>query len=188
MESRQWGYSLITGPCIPYAPLLVGFNWGARVGEEYSSRETIEETSLKNEDLGSLIRVVPYWEKYLPEHVLAHASQTNYCFFRSKNESQISERDLALCRPIFNRLLEIVKPSIVLCFSSKLRDYMVSTDKIKRLEKKPLEYKRGQSQVTYLVMKGELATGVTIAFLPHPMYRMTTAARDAAWAFCFDKG
>lgn len=186
-EGYQWGYSLITGACVPAAPLLVGFNWGAKEGEKYESQETIEATVWTNEDLGSLVRIVPYCKKYLPQHMLTQASQTNYCFFRSKNERQITSGDLELCRPIFYRLLEIVNPSIILCFSSKLRDHLVSTDQVKNFENRSIAYDRGQQRVTYDAIKGVLATGVKIAFLPHPNYPMKKSARDVAWDFCFGK-
>ena len=38
----RWNYSLITGACLPHAPMIVGFNWGAHTGESYLPQREIE--------------------------------------------------------------------------------------------------------------------------------------------------
>jgi hypothetical protein len=120
---RTWGYSLITGSCVPNALLIEGFNWGARAGERYPSQRRIEESSWRKGDLGSLARILPY---------LTRISQTNYCFVRSKNGRRIRDSDLDLCQRIFEELLRIMTPSLILSFSSRLRDRLLRKDQFAR--------------------------------------------------------
>lgn len=184
-NNHEWSWSLITGACRRNSPLIVGFNWGAAQGEIYASDKDINENLLSGEDLGSMTRIIPYFKRHLTHDDFDRASQTNYCFFRSHTEREISEYDLELCRPIFNSLIEIMRPSVALCFSSKLRHHMIKEKSIIEFEHEEVVFTHGGKQLTYAAAKGRLASGVKIAFLPHPNYPMRKAARDAAWDFCF---
>ncbi len=179
-----WGYSLITGSCVPKAPLLVGFNWGARTGQVYQCQKVVAPSSLESDDLGSMARVIPYIKEYFPGTLLEDLSQTNYCFFRSHKESDISEGDLDLCRPIFSRLMKVLQPSSVLCFSSKLRDYMIDTDQVENIHRSVIPFNRGLCSFRHEALKGLISNGVHIIFLPHPNYPMPNHARQEAWKFC----
>jgi ribonuclease R len=184
MLNCSWGYSLITGSCVPKAPLIIGFNWGARAGQVYKCQQVITPSLLEIDDLGSLARVIPYIKEYFPGALLENMSQTNYCFFRSPKQSDISEGDLALCRPIFNRLIEVLKPSCVFCFSSKLRDYMKDTNQITHPQSSEIPFNRGLRSVKYVAIKGIICDGVHIGFFPHPNYPMPNHARQEVWEFC----
>jgi ribonuclease R len=183
-KDREWHYSLITTTLKKGGPLILGFNWGASQGEVYKPQATIEEAIFKSGDVGSLSRIFPYCEKYFGSDFLNKTSQSNYCFFRSKNESEITPKDIALCEPIFKRLIEVIEPSSILCFSSKLRDYLFSNGKVQTKESIKISYKRGSVQMTYEPIRATLTFGTKIMFLPHPNYPMKKEARDEAWKFC----
>ena len=183
-ESREWHYSLITTTMKKGGPLILGFNWGASQDEKYLPQASIEQTAFKSGDVGSLSRIFPYCEKYFGNDFLKQTSQSNYCFFRSKNESEITPKDIALCEPIFDRLIEVIEPSTILCFSSKLRDYLFSHGKVQTKESIIVPYKRGSVQMTYEPIRATLTSGAEIKFLPHPNYPMKKEARIAAWEFC----
>lgn len=163
-------------------PLILGFNWGATQGEEYSPQATI--TVFKKDEVGSLSRIFPYCEKYFGNDFLERVSQSNYCFFRSKSESEITHKDIALCEPIFDKLIDEMEPSSILCFSSKLRDYLLSNHRVQTKESIKISYKRGSVQMTYEPIRATLTSGAEIMFLPHPNYPMKKEARNEAWDFC----
>jgi len=183
-EGRQWFYSLVTTTMETGGPLIVGFNWGASKDEKYKPQTAIEKCDFTKEDVGSLSRIFPYCEKYFGRDFLSKITQTNYCFFRSENESQIKSNDIELCEPIFEKLIAAIDPSFIICFSSKLRDYMFQNNKIASKTSKNIVFSRGASTVTYEAIKATLKSGVEICFLPHPNFPMKGAARAEAWEFC----
>lgn len=187
-SGRSWGYSLITTSLKPDRPMLVGFNWGAAAGKSYENQKSIESEALLDQDLGSFKRIVPYTEKFIGCGSMVDASQTNYCFFRSHSESEISQTDINLCKPIFRDLLFVVKPSMILCFSSKLRDHLIEDGQVYNLKTTSITFKRGVLDIEYIVKKGSLNGDINIYFLPHPNYPMRKTAREKAWLFCFDQG
>ncbi len=87
-HGHEWHYSLITTTMRKGGPLILGFNWGASQGEQYSPQAAIEPTVFKGSDVGSLARIFPYCEKYFGKDFLDNTSQSNYCFFRSHNEAK----------------------------------------------------------------------------------------------------
>lgn len=180
----EWHYSLVTTTMESGGPLILGFNWGASLKQKYMPETSIEKSDFLNADVGSLSRIFPFCEKYFGADFLTKISQSNYCFFRSQTESQITSKDIALCEPVFEKLINAIQPSLILCFSSKLRDYLISNNKILSSELKEITFKRGSSVVTYSTMRAILSTGIEIKFLPHPNYPIRQNARAQAWEFC----
>ncbi len=106
-----------------HAPLLVGFNWGSGSCNQFDPQSRIEPLKFSGQDIGSLARAKGYLAKYLGQDNIELISQTNYCFFRSYEESKICQSDVDLCKPIFDSLINILEPSYLICLSSTLRDY-----------------------------------------------------------------
>ena len=187
-KSLEWHYSLITTTMVPGGPLILGFNWGASQGEKYQPQSSVNKSDFYKEDVGSLSRIFPYCQKYFGDNFLSKTSQSNYCFFRSKTESQITLKDIGLCEPVFEKLIDVIQPSTILCFSSKLRDYLLSNNRIGSSESKSISYKKGLAGVTYKTIRATLTSGTKIKFLPHPNYPIKKEARAEAWEFCCGKG
>jgi hypothetical protein len=179
----EWFYSLATTTLRTGGPMVVGFNWG--VSKDHRPQFDIMPADFSKEDVGSLVRIFPYCREAFGEGFLSNVTQTNYCFFRSKTEGQISNDDLALCEPLFDRLLRIVQPSSILCLSTRLRGYLQRTGKLTDMSALPIAFVRGTRTVTYHVLKARMINGTPISFLPHPNYPMTATARTQAWRFCF---
>src|SRR5680860_1514247 len=87
---HEWHYSLLTTTMKSDGPLVLGFNWGASQGGKYEPQRSVNESEFASGDIGSLSRILPYCEKYFDIDFLSKISQSNYCFFRSECESQIS--------------------------------------------------------------------------------------------------
>ena len=184
-EQHEWSYSLVTTSLEQSAPLILGFNWGAAQNEKYSCQQSIEKNDFKKmEDVGSLKRISPFLEKYYGKDFLSNVSQSNYCFFRSKTESQINKKDIELCREIFNELIEILAPSFIICLSAKLRKHLIDTNQVCNQQEKTIKFTRGASEIEFVAIRGKLTSGVDIKFLPHPNYPMKGKARLDAWQFC----
>lgn len=140
-NEHEWFYSLVLSTLQPRGPLVIGFNWGVSKDEKYKPQKTIIKTDFSKEDIGSLSRIFPYCKKHFGSDFISKITQSNYCFFRSKTENQITTSDIELCEKIFTRLIEAVEPSCILSFSSKLRDFMFHNDKISSSKSKLIKYK-----------------------------------------------
>lgn len=184
IENREWGYSLVTTAMAPASPLILGFNWGASKGEKYVSQKTVEETDFTKMDIGSLKRIFPFVRKHLGNDYLSKVSQSNYCFFRSQKEEQISSFDIDLCRDVFSELIQALDPSSIICFSSRLRDHLLGSKAVIEEKALPIKFIRGTKEIQFVARRGRLASGIDIKFLPHPNYPMTREARELSWQFC----
>ncbi len=188
INGHDWFYSLVSTTLEKDGPLVLGFNWGASEGEKYKPQCEIKKSNFLTEDVGSLSRIFPYCRKYFGDDFLSKITQSNYCLFRTKKESQITQKDIELCEPIFEKLVSALRSSSILCFSSKLRVFLLNNDKIASLDSKDIQYTRGRSQVIYTAIKATLNSGINISFLPHPNYPMKGEARAKAWEYCCGKG
>jgi hypothetical protein len=183
-ENQKWGYSLVTTPMEQSEPLILGFNWGAAKGQIYPNQTAIKKTNFLDEDVGSLKRIIPFIRQHLGEDYLTKASQSNYCFFRSSTEDQINETDIKRCSGVFAELIEILAPSSIICLSAKLRKHLIDTNQVCDQQEKIIKFRRGSSEIEFVAVRGKLASGVDIKFLPHPNYPMKRDARSVAWQFC----
>ena len=183
-DGQKWGYSLVTSAMERSAPLILGFNWGANKEEKYENQEFMKVSDFEKEDVGSLKRIFPLIRNYFGEEYLSKVSQSNYCFFRSKTESQITPADIERCRPVFIKLIEILEPSAIICLSAKLRKHLIDSNQVSELREKVIKFKRGSRLVEFVAFRGKFASGVDIKFLPHPNFPMTRDARLEAWEFC----
>lgn len=183
-NDHDWNYSLVTSTLEKEGPLVVGFNWGAAKKDRYKPQSFVEKSNFETVDVGSISRIYSYCRMYFGNEFLSKVSQTNYCFFRSHKESEISVRDVNLCEPIFDKLVELIEPSVVLCLSSKLRDYLLSSGRLGSIQSKDIKFMHGDSERTLTTIKAEFPSGANICFLPHPNYPLHKHVRDAAWEFC----
>lgn len=187
IQVHGWQYSLVTGRLEREQPLIVGFNWGVDKAIQHQPQQVIDKNSLSRQDLGSMKRVVSFCEKnsdFLGQGFLENASQTNFCFFRSQSEKEIGKEDLELCQPIFDRLLTLMDPSVILCFSSQARDYLRNTNQLEQVQEKNIVFSRGALSVSCFALRGIL-NGKKIVFLPHPNLPIPKSVRNGAWQFAF---
>lgn len=184
-EEFSWAYSLINSTLEKGGPLIVGFNWGAEAGVVYHPEAEIEKESFADAKSGSIARSARYLEKIYGSDFASRFSQTNFCFFRSKTEAQISQKDVDLCKPVFEELIDIVQPEIIFCFSAKLRNYLLSSGQVEIEHEAVISFPRSATQnVTYKTWRGRFGK-VKIVSLPHPNFKIPKFARDAAWKECF---
>lgn len=188
-NKENWGYSITATRLEKNKPVIVGFNWGA--GNNWKNENKIE-TIQKDypfssfsglyDELGSFARVVNLFNKYLPE--ANNGVQTNFCFFRSQHEHQISDNDKKLCSPLFEELINYLEPSMLITFSSSLNDFFEKNGKI--IEKQILKIHSKNNEVK--AIKGTILINdrqIEYYNLPHPNYPITTEARLKAWEHCF---
>lgn len=191
-ENRlNWFYSISSTRLILNNNLIVGFNGGAIDNYNYQPQTQIPTDNFKalfdNKDLGSLQRIYEPLKQYFPDGDIDNCVQTNFCFFRSKTEGQITRVDLELSTPLFQKFISIIKPKRIIGFSSKLRDYFLHSSFCKNLEQLNIPSNRK----TLYVVKGVYINNnevIPVYFLPHPNSKFTTGARQTAWEFCFRPG
>ena len=187
----KWLYCISATRLSTDANVIVGFNWGAKKGDpyDYSRDDVILNYSFKDlyqkKWLGSLHEVYPSLKMHLPNEDIDNCVHTNYCFFRSNNQSEITAKDLELSTPLFDRFIEIIKPKRIIGFSSQLRNHYINLygSSIKRKQIKT------NNRTIYYAAKGTCKIkqkNVEVHFLPHPNTHLTNVARDEAWDYCFN--
>ncbi len=180
---NPWYYDICTR-IVPQRVLIVGFNPGVKQNYEHERQNQFpEKTFMKSlSDQGSMCRVRKYLEEYFSQHIIEEIGQTNYCFFRSENAGQIKMSDLQLCRPIFLRLLEIAKPSMILSFSSRTKEDLEQSDLL--VLKEDHFYKLRLGDMEYCSTKGFIMVEsqmIPIYCLPHPNYPIKGDERKKIW-------
>lgn len=191
-KEKKWGYSITATKFQKHKPLILGFNWGAgKNWQKDHKEEQIQHVqnyqllkSFKDSynTLGSFKKVVNLFDKYLPR--ANNGVQTNFCFFRSYKENQITLEDIKLCTPLFEKLVDYLEPSEIITFSRYLNNYFDTNNKI--IDKKVKNIKSNNKTIN--TTKGSIMIkGKKIDYynLPHPNYPITTKARTDAWDFCF---
>lgn len=185
---KNWGYSVSSTCFEKNAKVIVGFNWGVdnsliKNGNSHCPQKEypLKSYSSLYDELGSFKRTFNLFHNYfetIPE------IQTNYCFFRSENESQITNNDLELSNDLFDELIEYLNPSMLISFSKSLNCYFESTGRL--VHRDLLEIKSGNR--IFQAVKGNvnISNRVIKYFnLPHPNYPITKKARTEAWEYCF---
>ena len=190
-KENDWGYSISSTSFHKNEKVIVGLNWGvdSSLSDRGKSHGVQKEYPLKDfsnlgVDLGSFSRTIGYFHRYFD--VLPKV-QTNYCFFRSENESQI-RNDLSLCNKLFESLMEYLQPSMIISFSKALNNFFDKANMLKVEKDGILEIASGNKVFT--VVKGFVnLSGREIKYinLPHPNYPILGTSRDKAWEFCFGK-
>ena len=140
-------YSLVGTRIKLNQPLIVGLNWGGGgEGDESIYRpQTVEsykkyiddDTHFFSEglDAGSIVRIKPYLEKYAKVNMNnAHVGWTNFCFFRTPDDSTLTDEAVKLSNPIFSKLIETIKPSMIIGLSSQLRDYFKEQNMLEQIQ------------------------------------------------------
>ena len=183
----DWGYSVTSTSFQKTVKVIVGFNWGVdkewlAQGNSYGAQKDYPYRSFISNynDLGSLKRTIQYFNKYcdtLPQ------IQTNFCFFRSEEESQICSYDLELCSELFKKLLEYLEPEMLISFSKRLNQYLLESGNLESEHKIILSGNR-QFQATKGTIK-IAERSVQYFNLPHPNYPIRRESRDEAWKYCF---
>lgn len=190
-ENRlSWNYSISSTRLTFASNVIIGFNSGATDNYPYQPQTEIPSANFKDlydkkNELGSLQRIYEPLKQYLPREDIDNCVQTNFCFFRSKKEDQITTVDLQLSTPLFQKLMDIIKPKRIVGFSNKLRSYFLNNKLCTSIE----ELNIPSNKRTLFVAKGTCNINgrkIPVFFLPHPNSKFTTAARKAAWEFCFD--
>lgn len=176
-KAARWNYALMGSPIRCGGALMVGFNWGARKGHTYEKQTSIP---LKSDDWGSLKRVLPLIEQYfnIGERDLM---QTNFCFFRSEKQKDIPEQDIVSCASIFLELIDFIRPKLMICFSTVLRNWLIDHAKVMvGVQRESVVSKRGNLVVLVGKLRGKSGS-YPIVFLPHPNYPLERQARRLTW-------
>lgn len=187
-QNLKWYYSISSTKLTPNTNVIVGFNWGAGINFPHEAQTEAPKENFKDlfdkNDLGSLQRVYKPLKAYLPEEDIDNCVQTNFCFFRSKNENEITPADLKLSTPLFNKLIQILSPKRIIGFSKKLSSYCLEQKLCSSIE----TFSFPSNKRTLSVTKGLFEVSgqqIPIYFLPHPNAKFTSAARENSLNYCF---
>jgi hypothetical protein len=185
----KWFYSVTATRLTTNTTAIVGFNWGAAEKCEYKPQTEPPDCSFKNlydkkGELGSLQKIYKSLKTWLPEEEVDNAVQTNFCFFGSRFENEITAVDLELSTSLFTRLIEMIKPKRIVGLSKKLERYFVDNGLCSNVQTASVP----SNKRTLYVTKGDFKISdkrIPIRFLPHPNAKFTKVAREKAWEICF---
>ena len=190
-DNKGWGYAVTATMFKKNWPLIIGFNWGVdskwvNAGNEYGSQENYPFRHFESnyDEMAPLNKTIPFFYEYFNEAL--GGMHTNFCFFRSEKENQISDKDLELSSELFYEYLNYTQPSCVISFSNSLKNYFINTGKLEDL--KPKEIRSNNKTIRPLRAKLKLNDEkIDFIYLPHPNSIITSEAREAAWKYCFEK-
>ena len=199
-KDKKWGFSLTATRFSKNMPLILNFNNGVdnefiKNGNTYGEQQSYPFTNfhgiypelafLKNM-LHPFSQFYPPFRKY-PHGQLIPATLSSICFFRSKKQSQISQNDINLCRPILYDLIDYLKPPIIITYCKKAHNYFL-TQKLINIEsiKIPLGIKNAMVSVS----KGVITINnhsIKYINLPHPINYKPYNQKEIhrAWEYCF---
>lgn len=188
LRNKDWYYSLCTSIPKKGQPLIVGFNWGV---DSNHTKQKISDlnTEIDWNELATLKKIKPYLEKTFTKYPINNYNQTNYCFFRSKTENQISQKDIELCEPIFFYFISKIKPKYIVSFSAKLRDTFIKKGFLKYYSKKTVFDGKKNIYAYHGFIKID-NWWTYIYFLPHPSYwnrinNQETSLKEL-WKICWN--
>lgn len=179
----EWVWSLAATQLYTDSLVIVGFNWGAD-RENKDPQDKLPSEPWHKQDLGSLARTIPYLTRYYNNIELDKVVQTNYCFFRSSKQHDISSDDIERCHGIFMDLLKDLQPKQVLIFSSILRDRIKDQLSNKQIAKIP------SSDRTAIAIRATWSNGgreIPVGILPHPNTSITGEAREKCWEWLAER-
>lgn len=114
---------------------------------------------------------------------IEHITWTNFCFFRSYSDQQLTNNDFHLTEPIFEKLLKVIKPKEIICVSKDLYNFLNNKNLLTNKKEKKIKI---NSKSEYIVVKAKLFN-YNFFCLPHPNFSATTLGRKECWDFCFEK-
>ncbi len=188
-KKNQWYYALSATRLAKNTPLILGFNWGvdsklAEKGLCASPQTEYPFTYFDGlyDELGSFKKVVDKFHDYYTEGL--SGVQTNYCFFRSPKEDDISAKDIEICEPIFDKLIKYLEPASIITFSKKLHRHLMNRENQVITEGIP------SGDKTVYVSKGTIKindSSIKYYNLPHPnnWHYNTSESIEKAWGYCF---
>jgi len=186
-KEKEWYYSITATKFSKNKPLILGFNWGVdnnwvKKGNKYTPQCNYPFSTFEGlyDDLATFKRTIPLFHRYSPSAL--SGTQLNICFFRSEEKDQITQYDLDLCKPIFEKIVNYLNPSCIISFSRK-DPFLAATDS----QIKTMKIPNGKS--TLFVSKGKVKINenlINYYNLPHPNYPVNGEARTKAWKECFE--
>jgi hypothetical protein len=187
-KGYKWFYSISATKIVKNNPLIIGLNWGAKSGDDYSEQKEMPTDIFfdlyNNKSLGSFQRIWKYVEEYLPEYK-ENIGMSNYFFLRSKDESQIL-KDLEQWNEskIFDDFLYSAQPTHLICFGKSVKNYFLERNLVSDIIKTDIIY--NSKKFKHTAVKGKYTSlNVDVNFLPHPNSQFSLDALKNIWEFHF---
>jgi len=199
-KDKNWGFSLTATLFSKNMPLILNFNNGVdnefvKNGNTYGEQQSYPfshfygiypELSFLKKMLHPFSQFYPPFRKY-PHGQLIPATLSSICFFRTDKQSQISRKDIKLCRPILEDLIEYLNPPIIITYCKKAHNYFLAQ---KLLDIESIKTPLGKRMIS--ASRGSIFINnskIKYINLPHPInykpYNQKEIAK--AWEFCFSE-
>lgn len=140
IQNKAYGYSISASHIARNPELLIlGFVWSESMFSKnyingFLSSQTQYVYNYNLEEAYKYQLLIDN-EFFLDDLIGANYGQySNFCYFNCKDRSELTERDINLCIPLFNDYLQFVNPAKILTFSSELVDFLTSINMIEGID------------------------------------------------------
>lgn len=171
-KNATWNYELSPSALVDDAVLWLHFNPIAQANKDYKAQKLLAPQAFKAQG-----NTKTFFKTYFPEQKVAQGYLSP---FRSMDNKQLSDKDLALSLPIFTTFIHLLQPQKIVSFSLPLFNALQQQGLLSEVEaEEMIEKKR---QIT--VFKAMLALGdahIPIYFVPSPSSRLLKVLKTRAW-------
>jgi ribonuclease R len=175
-KNAKWFYELAPAAPIPNSVLLLEMNPTAALNKGYRAQKLLSHHPYKPEG-----NTKTFFKTYFTEQAISVGYLSP---FRSLDEKQLDEKDIALSLPTFKEYIQLVQPTQIVAFSLTLIDTLRTLGLIDDLQEEEIShYER-----TIVGTKGLLnieGKHFPIAFVPRPSSRLLKVLKTKAWDWAF---
>jgi len=180
---RNWTYQLASSTIHRKGTVLLQYAWLAEEGQEYPAQMTAPDGEIDQEKWA---KIMPELKAYIPNFSLDQLTDTAYCPFYTDKETNISTADLMRCQAFFFDWMSYLQAEQVLCFSARLKNYLVKNGLIRGLEE--LTVTSGKREIR--IFRGYMPLAnkkLRFAFFPSLSTSYNKKAKKEAWTWALEK-
>ncbi len=181
-NGSTWGVCAGDTPLAQEALYFLDFNPAAFKGEQYPLLSPLPEDAARFQKSTVYQQSRSLIEEYLSEGEAESVGHLYAFPLRSEEEEQVDEAEFAKFLPAFTQLLQSVRPTRLVSYSTHLCEMMLKYGKLEQVQREQVE----SGKRMFPVMRAMLRLGsriVPIAFLPSLRVKIDRDARRLAWAW-----
>ncbi|MGH1339126.1 MAG: ribonuclease R [Aureispira sp.] len=175
-KNTKWFYELSPAAPIPKSVLLLELNPTAALNKGYRAQKLLSSHPYKPAG-----NTKSFFKNYFPDKRLSIGYLSP---FRSLDEKQLDEQDIALSLPTFEDYIQIMQPERIVAFSLILINTLRDLGLLSDMTEEEIDHNDRTIVVTsgFLTIKG---VPFPIAFVPRPSSRLLKVLKTKAWDWAF---
>lgn len=175
-KNAKWFYELSSAAPIQNSVLFLEMNPTAVLNKGYRAQKLLSQHPYKPEG-----NTKSFFKTYFPDQPVS----TGYLSpFRSLDEKQLDEVDIALSLPTFKEYIQLVQPQKIVAFSLVLIDALRDLGLLSDMKEEEINH----DERTIVVSRGNLTIegkNFPIFFVPRPSSRLLKVLKTKSWEWAF---